>query len=106
MVRARLAMLHTSGASLGSLSISPTPGAPIAQALVEVDGLTSPTTGPDGRFRVSDLPPGPHRITAWERQHAFADKQVTLTVGKELDLDTLSIRREGQARMFTLIRAR
>lgn len=61
-------------------------GAPIAQAFVEVDGLVSPNTGPDGRFRVEDLAPGQHRITAWERQHDIVDKQVTLGAGKTVDL--------------------
>jgi S1-C subfamily serine protease len=35
---------------------------------------------------VDDLAPGPHRITAWERQHDIVDKQVTLATGKVLDL--------------------
>ena len=79
-------IIVSAGGSVTGRLLDAKTGEPIAQAVVEVDGLTSPTTGPDGRFRVSDLPPGPHRITAWERQHDFADKQVTLTAGKELDL--------------------
>jgi hypothetical protein len=74
------------GGSITGRLLDARTGEPIAQAFVEVDGLTSPTTGPDGRFRVSDLAPGAHRITAWERQHDLVDKQVTITAGKELDL--------------------
>jgi hypothetical protein len=73
-------------------------GEPINQAFVDVDGLMSQTTGPDGRFRVDDIAPGPHRITAWSRQHDIVDKQVTITPGKVLDL--------GDWRMGPLTRAR
>ncbi|MDC0706932.1 carboxypeptidase regulatory-like domain-containing protein [Stigmatella sp. ncwal1] len=61
-------------------------GEPIPQAFVEVDGLVSPTTGPDGRFQLDDIAPGPHRATAWERQHGIADKQVNILPGKVLEL--------------------
>ncbi|ADO71897.1 carboxypeptidase regulatory-like domain-containing protein [Stigmatella aurantiaca] len=61
-------------------------GEPIPQAFVEVDGLVSPTTGPDGRFRLEDIAPGAHRATAWERQHGITDKQLTILSGKVLDL--------------------
>lgn len=74
------------GGSITGRLIDAKTGEPIAQAFVEVDGLVSPNTGPDGRFRVSDLASGPHRITAWERQHDIVDKQVTLGAGKTVDL--------------------
>ncbi|WP_224247543.1 carboxypeptidase regulatory-like domain-containing protein [Hyalangium gracile] len=61
-------------------------GEPISQAFVELNGLMSPTTGPDGRFRMNDIAPGTHRLTAWERQHDIAEKQVTIASGKEVDL--------------------
>ncbi|HVG59375.1 MAG TPA: carboxypeptidase regulatory-like domain-containing protein [Hyalangium sp.] len=78
-------VVEAGGSVIGRLLDAKT-GEPIAQALVEVNGLTSPATGPDGWFRVSDVPPGSHRMTVWERQHDFVDKQVTVTAGKELDL--------------------
>ncbi|KFE67974.1 hypothetical protein DB31_7211 [Hyalangium minutum] len=74
------------GGSITGRLIDAKTGEPIAQAFVEVDGLVSPNTGPDGRFKVNDLAPGPHRITAWERQHDIVDKQVTLGAGKTVDL--------------------
>lgn len=74
------------GGSITGRLVDAKTGAPIAQAFVEVDGLVSPNTGPDGKFRVEDLAPGAHRITAWERQHDIVDKQVTLGAGKTLDL--------------------
>ncbi len=66
-------------------------GEPLGGAYVDVDGLTSPTTGPDGRFRVADIAPGAHRITAWSREHALVEKQVTVTSGKTLDLGDWSL---------------
>jgi hypothetical protein len=68
-----------------------TTGEPIAQAYVDVDGIPSPLTGADGRFRLEDLAPGPHRVTAWSRGHALVEKQVTLSPGKVLDLGDWSL---------------
>nr|QKW94284.1 PDZ domain-containing protein [Myxococcus xanthus] len=61
-------------------------GRPVAQAFVDVDGLTAPETGPDGRFSLPDLAPGAHRLTAWSRKTARAERQVTLASGKVLDV--------------------
>ncbi|MCY1023344.1 carboxypeptidase regulatory-like domain-containing protein [Pyxidicoccus sp. MSG2] len=61
-------------------------GAPLAGGFVDVDGVFSPTAGADGRFRVEDLAPGPHRVIAWGRRGQLADRQVTLVSGKPVDL--------------------
>lgn len=61
-------------------------GAPLAGGFVDVDGVFSPTAGADGRFRVEDLAPGAHRVIAWGRAGQLADRQVTLTSGKSVDL--------------------
>ncbi|MBL0692535.1 carboxypeptidase regulatory-like domain-containing protein [Comamonas sp. JC664] len=61
-------------------------GAPVPQAFVDVDGIMSPATGPDGRFSLKDLAPGPHRLTAWSRTTARAERQVRLEPGKVLDV--------------------
>ncbi len=66
-------------------------GEPISQAYVDVDGIPSPLTGADGRFRLEDLAPGPHRLTAWSRGHELAEKQLTLSPGKVLDLGDWSL---------------
>ena len=50
------------------------------------NGVFSPTVGADGRFRVEDVAPGPHRVIAWGRGGQLADRQVTLTSGKGVDL--------------------
>ena len=61
-------------------------GAPIAGGFVDVDGVFSPNAGADGRFRVEDLAPGPHRVIAWGRRGQLAERQVTLVSGKAMDL--------------------
>ncbi|HEU4408909.1 MAG TPA: TonB-dependent receptor [Polyangiaceae bacterium] len=38
-------------------------GAPIARARVELDTGQRAETGPDGRFRIDDVEPGPHAVT-------------------------------------------
>ena len=72
----------------GSLSgrLVDTSGAPLVGGFVDVDGVFSPTVGADGRFRVEDVAPGPHRVIAWGRGGQLADRQVTLTSGKGVDL--------------------
>ncbi|TQF09360.1 peptide-binding protein [Myxococcus llanfairpwllgwyngyllgogerychwyrndrobwllllantysiliogogogochensis] len=61
-------------------------GAPLAAAFVDVDGLTSPPTGADGRFRVEDVAPGEHRLIAWSQKTERAEKTLKLTAGKALDV--------------------
>ncbi|WP_426750390.1 carboxypeptidase regulatory-like domain-containing protein [Myxococcus sp. Y35] len=61
-------------------------GAPVAEAFVDVDGIASPPTGPDGRFSLTDLAPGSHRLIAWSRTTARAERQVSLASGKVLEV--------------------
>ncbi|MFP2962932.1 carboxypeptidase regulatory-like domain-containing protein, partial [Myxococcus sp. 1LA] len=61
-------------------------GAPVAGAYVDVDGITAPETGPDGRFSLADLAPGTHRLIAWSRKTARAEREVTLTSGQVRDV--------------------
>ncbi|NTX66251.1 carboxypeptidase regulatory-like domain-containing protein [Myxococcus sp. CA051A] len=61
-------------------------GAPLAAAFVDVDGLTSPPAGADGRFRVEDVAPGEHRLIAWSQKTERAEKTLKLTAGKALDV--------------------
>ncbi|MBZ4397353.1 carboxypeptidase regulatory-like domain-containing protein [Myxococcus sp. AS-1-15] len=61
-------------------------GKPLAQAFVDVDGLTSAPTGADGRFRVEDVAPGQHRLIAWSEKTERAEKKLTLAVGKSQDV--------------------
>ncbi|WP_063747612.1 carboxypeptidase regulatory-like domain-containing protein [Corallococcus macrosporus] len=61
-------------------------GAPVARAYVDVEGITSPATGPDGRFSLTDLAPGTHRLIAWSRSTARAERQVTLASGQVRDV--------------------
>ncbi|HLL00753.1 MAG TPA: carboxypeptidase regulatory-like domain-containing protein [Myxococcaceae bacterium] len=82
----RVELVVDAGATLTGRLLDARSGEPISQGTVDVDGLLSPATGPDGRFRVEDVAPGAHRVTAWSRQHEILDKQVTLTAGKVLDL--------------------
>ncbi|MCP3142392.1 carboxypeptidase regulatory-like domain-containing protein [Pyxidicoccus xibeiensis] len=63
-----------------------TAGAPVADAFVDVDGVLTPRTGADGRFRVEDLAPGPHRVSAWKGSGLREDREVSITPGKALDL--------------------
>ncbi len=82
----RVELTVDAGATLTGRLLDARSGEPISQAHVDVDGLFSPWTGPDGRFRVEDVAPGAHRVTAWSRQHEILDKQVTLSPGKVSDL--------------------
>jgi protocatechuate 3,4-dioxygenase beta subunit len=61
-------------------------GAPIPGVFVDVDGVFSPRAGADGRFSVEDLAPGEHRVIAWGRGGQLAERKVTLTSGKAVDL--------------------
>ncbi|NMO21118.1 peptide-binding protein [Pyxidicoccus fallax] len=63
-----------------------TRGAPLQDTFVDVDGVMSPRTGADGRFRLDDLAPGAHRVSVWKAGGLRADRQVTLTAGKVVDL--------------------
>jgi hypothetical protein len=83
---ARVEVVVEAGSSLTGRLLDAKTGTPLSEASVDVDGLRSPTTGADGRFRVDDIAPGAHRVTAWSRGHEFVDKQVTLAAGKTQDL--------------------
>ncbi|WP_240356548.1 carboxypeptidase regulatory-like domain-containing protein [Myxococcus eversor] len=61
-------------------------GAPLPDAFVDVDGLTSPPTGADGRFRVEDVAPGPHKLIAWSQKTERAEKTLELAAGKTKDV--------------------
>lgn len=61
-------------------------GAPLADGFVDVDGLTSPPTGADGRFRVEDVAPGPHKLIAWSQKTERAEKTLELAAGKTKDV--------------------
>jgi hypothetical protein len=61
-------------------------GAPLPDTFVDVDGVSSPRTGADGRFRLDDLAPGSHRVSVWRAGGLRAERQVTLTAGKVVDL--------------------
>ncbi|WP_338866391.1 carboxypeptidase regulatory-like domain-containing protein [Myxococcus stipitatus] len=61
-------------------------GAPLFRAVVDVGGQMSPLTQQDGRFRVDDLPPGPHGLVAYARNLERAKKTVHITAGKTLDI--------------------
>ena len=76
-------------------------GVPLAGGFVDVDGVFSPTAGADGRFRVEDLAPGPHRVIAWGRRGQLADRQVTLVSGKAVDLGLAHGARPRGARACT-----
>jgi len=83
---ARMEVVVEAGSSLTGRLLDAKTDMPLSQAYVDVDGLRSPTTGADGRFRVDDIAPGAHRVTAWSRGHELVDKQVTLAAGKTQDL--------------------
>ncbi len=83
---ARVEVVVDAGSSLTGRLLDAKTGTPLSQAYVDVDGLRSLTTGPDGRFRVDDIAPGAHRVTAWSRGHELVDRKVTLSAGKTQDL--------------------
>lgn len=83
---AHVEVLVEAGSNLTGRLLDAKTGMPLSQASIDVDGLRSPTTGPDGRFQVDDLAPGVHRVTAWSRRHERVDRLVKLTAGKTQDL--------------------
>ncbi|MCE9670094.1 carboxypeptidase regulatory-like domain-containing protein [Myxococcus stipitatus] len=66
-------------------------GAPIDRGVVDIDGISSPATGPDGRFRVADVAPGEHQLIAWSPKLERTARKLTLTAGKVQDLGDVKL---------------
>jgi hypothetical protein len=44
-------------------------------------------TGPDGRFTLSDVPPGTYQLRVWHEALKAADRTVTVVAGKPVTVD-------------------
>ncbi len=44
-------------------------------------------TGEDGRFTITDVPPGNYKLTAWHELLGSIDREVTVATGKTAELD-------------------
>ncbi len=63
-------------------------GAPLAAAVVTIEELgLSATTGPDGTFRIEEVPPGTYNITAVREGFAPLTTPVTVAAGPPTRLD-------------------
>ncbi|MCP3103953.1 carboxypeptidase regulatory-like domain-containing protein [Myxococcus sp. K15C18031901] len=66
-------------------------GRPVDRGQVDVDGISAPATGPDGRFRVSDVAPGEHQLIAWTSKQERAVRRLTLAAGKVQDVGDVKL---------------
>ncbi|RKG98053.1 carboxypeptidase regulatory-like domain-containing protein [Corallococcus carmarthensis] len=99
--KASVDVVVDAGGGVSGRLVSAITNEPVSGAYVDADGITSPTTGADGRFELKDLAPGLYRLTAWGRGKELVDRHVSLAVGETQDLGEwrLGLRRVEPGRL-------